>query len=188
MSICGKNAYSNSEGRDRGMKPIKLAIVAFTVITISLVGFIGCENGAPDPSDEDLEKLGSAMEIAIGDVDFDYPPAGVTISGDPYYDPNGGTITFTNYVNPNFPGITVNGSLFMKITAAGNTASVTVSGTITFSGTGAPAQSIGFDMTINLDFTDPYNPVITVSGTFSIDGNEFSAAGIGDLFWYYYYY
>ena len=171
------------------MRKLKLVIIgALVMLTALFVVFIGCENAAPDPTQEDLDKLGAAMGIAFGELeDFESPPSGVTVSGDPYYDPNGGTITFTDYENSTYSGIIVNGSLNLKISASGDIITATITGTLTFTGTGAPAGTVSFDMTITIDVSDYYNPVVTASGTFSIDGEEFNASGIGDVILYYFY-
>jgi hypothetical protein len=183
--MCGIRASNNHEGGKGRMRKLKVAIIGVLVVFTALfVVFIGCENGAPDPTQEDLNKLGAAMGIALGDINFGYDETGVAFTGDPYSS-EGGTVTFTDYENPFYSGIIVNGTLNIKMSVSGNTFSATASGSLTFTGAGAPVGSVGFNFTINIDFTDPYNPVITVSGTFSIDGTEFNASGIGNLFYYY---
>jgi hypothetical protein len=179
--MCVTRSVIHEEGGKEHMRKLKLVIIGVLVLMTALfVVFIGCENGAPDPTQEDLDKLGGAMAIALGDIEFGYDEPGVAFTGDPYSS-EGGTVTFTDYENSSYSGILVNGSMNMKISGSGDTFSVILSGTLTFSGSGAPVQSIGFNMTITVDISDPYNPVITVSGTFSIDGEEFNASGIGEL-------
>jgi hypothetical protein len=183
--MCGIKGAIHSEGGKERMRKLKLVIIGVLVVMTALfVVFIGCDNeSAPDPTQEDLEKLGAAMGIAF-DFDFESPPAGITLSGNPMSE-EGGTITFDNYVSG---GVTVNGSLTMSAEQTGDyTATITITGTITFSGAGAPVETLGFNMTIAVDFTDYYNPEFTISGTFSIDGEDFNASGLVEMFEYYLY-
>jgi len=165
------------------MKRLKLVVIGLAVIFISLAFVLSCENGAVDPTEQDLETLGEAMFYAFDGIEYGVDEPGVTFSGDDPTVPEGMTITFSNYT---YLGVTINGSMNIKATVSGTypyftAITATVSGTLNFSGPGAPADSVAFNFTISVDFSDPYNPVITVSGTFTIDGTEFNASGIGSM-------
>ena len=167
------------------MRKLKLVIIGVLVVMTALfVVFIGCENGAPDPTQEDLDKLDAAMAIVFGEVFGDELPEGVEMTGDdPFAEGGGtGTITFTDYESSYYPGIIVNGSVTMSSEQTGEyTGTITITGTLTFSGASAPVESVGFNLTITIDMSSG-DPEITISGTFSIDGEDFNAAGLVEMF------
>ena len=167
------------------MKPIKLVLISVAVLLLSLVFILSCDTTkAEDPTEEDIQKLGAAMDIAFSSWDEGEPPPGITLTGDPDT-PGGVTITFTNYTNA---GVTVNGSLTMSMTSTATSVTMNISGTLNFTGAGAPAGSVGFNVTISIDMSDPdpNNWVISISGTFSIDGTTFNATGIENMVLFYF--
>ena len=159
------------------MKPIKLVLISVAVLLLSLVFILSCDTTkAEDPTEEDIQKLGAAMAVAIGDLTFGVDEPGVTFTSESEEE---GSVIFSGYTNN---GITINGMLTMRISGSGDTASFAISGTLNFTGPSAPVESLAFNFTISINASDPQNPVITVSGTFSIDGTVFNASGIEDMF------
>jgi hypothetical protein len=168
------------------MKPIKLVLIGVVVAIFAFVFVLSCDTTkVKDPTQQDLEKLGSAMYYAFYDIEYGYDEEGVTFSGDDPTVPEGMTIIFAGYT---YMGVTVNGSVNIKAEISGVYPNITgmnatISGTLNFSGPGAPADSVAFNLTMAVDMpdSDPNNWTITVSGTFSIDGTKFNASGIGNM-------
>jgi hypothetical protein len=189
MRFCSKKKEIERKRRNVAMRLMKTGVIVFAVVFISLALFFSCDNGTKgvDPTEADIQKFVEAMSI-FGFVLGDGELPCINFSESEPWDPEGGTITFTGC---EFDGVTVNGSVNLKMAYNAPIFSITLSGTLNFSGAGAPASSMAFNFTLTLDESSyPYE--IAMSGTVTIDGTVFNASGFLDefynFFFYYYYY
>lgn len=145
------------------------------VVMISIVFVLSCDNMA-GLSEEDLENLEMVLGAAFYNYDAaieEWPTRGITgMTAD------GFTVTWTDYV---YGTITVNGSLVITMSPETlTTGTAMVVGTLTFTGTGLPIETLKLDITVSYDLADmdPANMSFVVSGTVTIDGTEHDAAGL----------
>lgn len=166
-------------------------IISFIVAIFLIPAMVfasSCDSGAADPTEEDLQQFADIME-AVGMV-MEGDPENVEFSETDPEDPEGGTITFNN---ASYGGVTINGSLNMKITVdySGTYPIVTFvyKGSLTFSGENAPAETFEMDMTMVVDFNAAsFEEALSGSGTITIDGQAFNvAAFLEDIYYWYYY-
>ena len=156
---------------------LKLSIIAVVLLTSGMFLFMSCNNLA-DLSDEDLQNLETLLGASFDSFDPEtdvYPPRGITGTG-----ANDFTVSWLNYT---YSTITVNGSLVITMTPeTATTGKATVVGTLTFSGSNLPIETLKLDITVSYDLADlnPANMTFKVSGTVTIDGVEYDAAGLTD--------
>ena len=166
----------------------KILIICFVVAMLLIPAYVfasscGSEGGV-DPTAEDVEQFIEIMTLFTGVMEGDPPPC-VTVSTSEPSDPEGGTITFNNC---DFGGIIVNGSVNLKLTMNGDVISMSYSGSLTFSGTGAPAESVTFNMTLSIDTSaSTLEEALSASGTVTIDGTVYNATGFMEALYYYGY-
>ena len=150
--------------------------VLFGVVLTFFLVFSSCTTESFEQlTEEDMATLQAAMGVGFGELmelgEEDPLPSGITSEATEGFM----TLTFTNYTNPSYPGITVNGSLTMSISGDENTFIITLTGNLTFTGTGAPVNTLGFNITITT--TDPFGtPTVTISGYIAMDGTKYDAS------------
>ena len=151
-------------------------LFAVVVVMISIVFVLSCDNMA-GLSEEDLENLEMVLGVAFYNYDAateEWPTRGIT--GETA---DGFTVTWTDYV---YETITVNGSLVITMSPETLTTGIaTVVGTLTFTGTGLPIETLKLDIIVSYDLGDMINPAsmsFVVSGTVTIDGTEHDASGL----------
>lgn len=166
----------------------KVVVISFIVVMFLIPAYLfssscGGEEGV-DATEEDIQQFIEIMMMFTSVMEGE-PPACVDMSTSSPSDPEGGTITFNNC---DFGGVIVNGSVNLKMTSSGSIWSLSYSGSLTFSGPGAPAESITFNMTMNIDYSaSTLEEALSGSGTITIDGTTFKVEGFLMALYYYGY-
>ena len=166
------------------MKKMRFVLIAFIVAVFSLVAVLSCDTSeGKDPTEADIAKFVEIMTF-FGDVLEGEPPCvdfdeGETATS--YWE----TYTFNDC---DFEGIGISGSMTLTGTMVSETQfTLNFSGTLNFTGEGAPASSVSFDFTITITGSYP-DFSYAMSGTITIDGETFKASGFMDEFLTYYMY
>jgi hypothetical protein len=147
-------------------------IISAVVLLMSLVLFFGCDNETyEEPGEEQLQQIGAAFGYAFGAVEslcVDIDDSGIGETG--------GTVIITwDCVVPCVPpdgNVTINGTLTVTLTET----SMSITGTLTFTGDCAPVSELGIAITITETGEDE-----TISGYVSIDGTKYNAASFDEL-------
>jgi len=166
----------------------KLLIICFVIAALLIPAFVfaaSCESEeGKDPTPEDIAKFGQVMELFSSAIGEGSPDCVET--SDPESMPF--TITFNDC---DFEGIIVNGSVTLSVSGDENQFSITFAGTLTMTGTGAPANSVAFNFTLTVTGDYP-DYTFAMTGTITIDGTVFKASGFmedfADVFFYLYNY
>ncbi len=169
---------------------MKKYVVRASILLTILLFLSGCGNdsGPAVQTEEDfmVEALGAPFEIAVAVVEevglFDWTlplmyiaPTGVVIEVNP---PKTVVGTFTDY-SDGYTGYTINGELTMVITNPDlTTVGITLNGTLTF--TGGEVSEITFNNVETVILGG--NPPTSATGTVTVDGTDYPANTIIDLF------
>jgi len=175
MWICGINRAIDGKGRKNMKKAIIICFAVVVLLIPALVFASSCDDGTTlvDPTAEDLAQFECIAE-SIFDV-IENAESGVTMSGDPE-DPEGGTITFENAT---YNDVTINGSLHLKISVDYSgpdpVVTFTFSGSLTFTGANACAESFSMDLTLTVDYgASTEEEALSGSGSITVDGTSFA--------------
>jgi hypothetical protein len=173
-------------------KTIKLFLIGFIVVSL-FVFVLGCNNEekAATPSQETVANFQDMMNAvfeseAMYYVDIEDPSYGESGSGSGYTvtfdgDQSSGTFTivFTDYQDYYYD-ITINGTITLAYSYSETTGTITIDGTLTFTGTDATVGSIGFNkVTVTVTGLDTQEPTVSVSGTATVDGVKYDASAFG---------
>jgi len=154
-------------------KSIKYLI---TIVVLVMVAgfFLSCDTGegAIDPGEEQIAAMLAGYIIIMAAELTECP---VTVdTGDE--DNGSSTTTFDNCV---VDTVTINGSMTETWSTTESTYTEKITGSITMTGTGAPANTVVFDVTVTVDLLTAEE---TITGTITIDGVKYNAAGFADIF------
>jgi hypothetical protein len=162
------------------MKKLSIICLVFALLLLPAYVFASSCGGedAVDPAAEDIAQFVEIMSLIGEAMDEDPPPCVDQVEGDMSM-----SITFNSC---DFEGVIVDGTVSLTASEGSTSASINFSGTLTFTGPGAPASSVAFNFTLTVDFSSyPYS--FAMSGTITIDDTVFNAAGFLNEFLYYYY-
>jgi hypothetical protein len=160
-------------------------VAAFLIPAYVFAASCDSEEGI-DPTEADIQQFTEIMVFFGGIMEGEEPPPCATVTETETQTSLTMSVTFNNC---DFEGIIVNGSFTLTLNMVSECVyTISYSGSVTMSGTGAPAESVAFNLTMTIDScAATFEEGVSVSGTVTIDGTVFKASGFLEELYYYGY-